>query len=82
MVVSRVDKAGRIVIPLELRRALRLEEGDAVELVLSAEGVSLRKVAPEPKVTVEDGLPVISLGSNTVANDSVLGAIDRGRGVC
>ncbi|WP_084037391.1 AbrB/MazE/SpoVT family DNA-binding domain-containing protein [Haloechinothrix halophila] len=80
MAASRIDKAGRVVIPLELRRALRLEEGGEVELVLSAEGVSLRKVAPEPDVTVEDGLPVISLGGDTVTNDSVLDVIDRDRG--
>lgn len=80
MAASRIDKAGRIVIPLEIRRALRLEEGGEVELVLSAEGVSIRKVAPEPDVTVENGLPVISLGGATVTNDSVLDVIDRDRG--
>lgn len=80
MAASRIDKAGRIVIPLEIRRALRLEEGGEVELVLSAEGVSIRKVAPEPDVTVDNGLPVISLGGATVTNDSVLDVIDRDRG--
>lgn len=80
MAASRIDKAGRIVIPLEIRRALRLEEGGEVELVLSAEGVSIRKVAPEPDVTVENGLPVISLGGASVTNDSVLDVIDRDRG--
>lgn len=80
MAASRIDKAGRIVIPLEIRRALRLEEGGEVELMLSAEGVSIRKVAPEPDVTVDNGLPVISLGGATVTNDSVLDVIDRDRG--
>lgn len=80
MAASRVDKAGRIVIPLEMRRALRLEEGGEVELMLSADGISIHKVAPEPDVTVEDGLPVLSLGGATVTNDSVLDVIDRDRG--
>ncbi|GAA5124553.1 AbrB/MazE/SpoVT family DNA-binding domain-containing protein [Haloechinothrix salitolerans] len=80
MAASRIDKAGRVVIPLEIRRALRLEEGGEVELMLSAEGVSIRKVAPEPDVTVENGLPVISLGGAAVTNDSVLDVIDRDRG--
>ncbi len=80
MAASRIDKAGRIVIPLEIRRALRLEEGGEVELMLSAEGISIRKVAPEPDVTVESGLPVISLGGAAVTNDSVLDVIDRDRG--
>lgn len=80
MAASRIDKAGRIVIPLEMRRALRLEEGGEVELMLSADGISIHKVAPEPAVTVEDGLPVLSLGSATVTNDSVLDVIDRDRG--
>ena len=80
MAASRIDKAGRIVIPLEMRRALRLEEGGEVELMLSADGISILKVAPEPDVTVEDGLPVLSLGGATVTNDSVLDVIDRDRG--
>ncbi|MPY82564.1 MAG: hypothetical protein GEV00_04425 [Actinophytocola sp.] len=80
MAASRIDKAGRIVIPLEMRRALRLEEGGEVELMLSADGISIHKVAPEPDVTVADGLPVLSLGGATVTNDSVLDVIDRDRG--
>ncbi|MGH3516903.1 MAG: AbrB/MazE/SpoVT family DNA-binding domain-containing protein [Haloechinothrix sp.] len=80
MVATRMDKAGRLVVPLELRRALRLEEGGDVELTLSADGVSIRRLAPEPSVTVEDGIPVVSLGGPTVSNDSVLDVIDRDRG--
>lgn len=77
----RIDKAGRLVVPLELRRALRLEDGGEVELSLSADGLCLRRVAPEASVTVEHGIPVVSLGGATVTNDSVLDVIDRDRGV-
>jgi AbrB family looped-hinge helix DNA binding protein len=80
-IATRIDKAGRLVVPLELRRALRLEDGDEVELTLTAEGLMIRRVASEPDVTVEDGIPVVSLGGRTLSNDSVLDAIDQDRGL-
>ena len=43
-VVRRIDDLGRIVIPKEIRRSLRIREGDSLEIYSEGtEGITLRK---------------------------------------
>ena len=43
-IVRRIDELGRIVIPKEIRRTLRLREGDPVEIYTGENGeIVLRK---------------------------------------
>ena len=42
-IVRRMDELGRIVIPKELRRSMRLEEGDEMEIFSEGEGLVVRK---------------------------------------
>ena len=37
-IVRRVDDLGRIIIPNEIRRAMRIKEGDALEIYTTREG--------------------------------------------
>ena len=46
-VVRRIDDLGRIVIPKEIRRTLRIKEGDPLEIFTDREGeVILKKYSP------------------------------------
>jgi transcriptional pleiotropic regulator of transition state genes len=45
-VVRKVDELGRIVIPIELRRTMCIEEKDALEIYVDAEKIILRKYEP------------------------------------
>jgi transcriptional pleiotropic regulator of transition state genes len=45
-VVRRVDELGRIVIPIELRRTLNIEEGDGLEIYTEGEQIILKKYEP------------------------------------
>lgn len=38
-IVRRVDDLGRVVIPKEIRRSMRIREGDPLEIYLTKEGV-------------------------------------------
>lgn len=42
-IVRRVDDLGRVVIPKELRRTLRIREGDPLEIFTESEGITFRK---------------------------------------
>lgn len=42
-IIRRVDDLGRIVIPKEIRRTLRIHEGDPMELCIHEGGVFLKK---------------------------------------
>lgn len=45
-IVRRTDDLGRIVIPKELRRTLRINEGDPLEIFTDGNYVMLRKYEP------------------------------------
>ena len=46
-VVRRIDDLGRVVIPKEIRKTLRIKEGDPLEIFTDKEGeVILKKYSP------------------------------------
>ena len=46
-IVRRIDELGRVVIPKEIRRTLRIREGDPLEIFIDREGeVILKKYSP------------------------------------
>lgn len=46
-IVRRIDDLGRIVVPKEIRRTLRIREGDPLEIFTGREGeVILKKYSP------------------------------------
>ena len=53
-IVRRVDDLGRIVIPKEVRRSLKLKEGDALEIFISNEGELVLKPYFETTRIVDD----------------------------
>ena len=44
--VRKVDELGRIVLPIELRRTLELEDTDALEIFLEDNTIVLKKYQP------------------------------------
>lgn len=45
-VVRKVDELGRVVIPIELRRTMGIEEKDALEIYVDDEKIILKKYEP------------------------------------
>ena len=45
-IVRKVDELGRIVLPIELRRTLGIEEKDRIEIFVDGESIILRKYQP------------------------------------
>ncbi len=46
-IVRRVDELGRVVLPIELRRSLDIEEKDALEIYVDGNSVILKKYEPD-----------------------------------
>lgn len=44
--MRKVDELGRIVLPIELRRTLGIEEKDRIEIFVDGESIILRKYQP------------------------------------
>lgn len=45
-IVRKVDELGRIVLPIELRRTLGIDEKDALEIYVDQEKIILKKYEP------------------------------------
>jgi transcriptional pleiotropic regulator of transition state genes len=45
-IVRKVDELGRVVIPIELRRTLGIEEKDALEIYVDRDSIILKKYEP------------------------------------
>ena len=46
-IVRRIDDLGRVVVPKEIRRTLRIREGDPLEIFTDKEGeIILKKYSP------------------------------------
>lgn len=80
-IVRRIDELGRIVIPKEIRRTLRIREGDPLEIYTDREGgIILRKYSPIGELTAfaRDFADALSstLGQTTIIcdRDTVLAA--------
>ncbi len=52
----RIDKAGRLVLPKSVRSQLGITPETSLELIHSADGVLLRRVAERPSMQQVDGL--------------------------
>lgn len=46
-IVRKVDELGRVVLPIELRRNLNIEEKDALEIYVDGNTVILKKYEPD-----------------------------------
>ena len=76
----KVDRQGRIVIPLSERQRLGLVEGGTLELIPTPEGLVLELRRPARVKIGSYGLPVIVLeDGGTVSNEETLEAIRRVR---
>ncbi|GIP38333.1 AbrB family transcriptional regulator [Paenibacillus sp. J31TS4] len=45
-IVRKVDELGRVVLPMELRRTLGIEEKDPIEVFVDGDKIILRKYHP------------------------------------
>lgn len=46
-IIRRIDELGRIAIPREIRRSLKIKDGDPLEIFFDKDRLTLVKYAPE-----------------------------------
>jgi AbrB family looped-hinge helix DNA binding protein len=54
-----IDKAGRIVVPKEMRDQLHLAPGTPLRVERSGDGLTLVPATPEARLVIENGTPLI-----------------------
>lgn len=51
-IIRKLDRLGRVVVPIEIRRNLDLDSGDCVEITTDGNSVTLKKFELGPKCVV------------------------------
>lgn len=69
-IVRRVDELGRIVLPIEMRRTLNIEEKDSLEIYVEGDNVILRKYQPTC-IFCESTKDLVSLRGKNVCPDCI-----------
>lgn len=69
-IVRKVDELGRIVLPVELRRSLNINEKDPLEIFVENDKVILTKYAPADIFTGETK-DLIDFKGKRVSKDSI-----------
>lgn len=48
-IIRRIDDLGRVVIPKEIRRTMRIREGDPLEVYIEDNKIMIKKYGPSPE---------------------------------
>ena len=69
-VIRRIDDLGRIVIPKEIRKSMRIKNGDSLEIFVDVDSVILKKYSPIE--SVEDAAEKYASTFNQVIKHNVI----------
>jgi transcriptional pleiotropic regulator of transition state genes len=75
-IVRKVDELGRVVIPIELRRTLNIEEKDALEIYVDGQHIILKKYEPAC-IFCEDARDVQEYRGKRICNKCLAELADR-----
>ena len=63
-VIRRIDELGRIVIPKEIRKSLRIKNGESLEVYLDGDSIILKKFIKKEDVVISTGGGIITTKEN------------------
>ena len=70
-VVRRIDDLGRIVIPKEIRKTLRIRDGESLEIFTDNEAITLKKFSVSNDLT-EISQALLDTVSNTIRKNMIV----------
>ena len=69
-IVRKVDELGRIVLPIELRRTLEIEQKDSLEIFTEGNSIILKKYEPAC-IFCGNASDVVTFDSRTVCRECI-----------
>ena len=67
-IVRRIDDLGRVVIPKEIRRTMRIKEGDPLEIFVEGKMIMFKKYQPSTEELSEDCAKFVDKVRNNIAS--------------
>lgn len=67
-IVRRIDDLGRVVIPKEIRRNMKLREGDPLEIFVEGDGIIFKKYVAEGKAVAESCADWVNKNKNSISS--------------
>lgn len=65
-IVRRIDDLGRVVIPKEIRRNMKLREGDPLEIFVEGDGIVFKKYVAGEKAIAESCADWVNKNKNSI----------------
>ena len=75
-IVRRIDELGRVVIPKEIRKTLKIREGDSLEIYVEKNSIILRKFSYLNNFT-STAERMVSIVSNTLKKNIIIVDLDH-----
>lgn len=75
-IVRRIDELGRVVIPKEIRKTLKIREGDSLEIYVEKNSIILRKFSHLNNFT-STAERMVSIVSNTLKKNIIIVDLDH-----
>lgn len=72
-IVRRVDDLGRVVIPKEIRRSMKIREGDPLEIFIEKDGVVLKKYVADEKTISENCADWVNKNKSSIGSVVCIG---------
>lgn len=84
-IVRRIDELGRVVIPKELRKTLRIREGDPLEIYTDKDGLIFKKYSPIATIknyalAVADGIEELTEKTCFITDNDQVVYVSSGKG--
>lgn len=75
-IVRRIDELGRVVIPKEIRKTLKIREGDTLEIYVEKDSIILRKFSHLNNLS-STAKKMVSIVSNTLKKNIIIVDLDH-----
>ena len=67
-IIRRIDELGRVVIPKEIRRNMKIQEGDPLEIFIEDDGIIFKKYIADEKVVAESCADWVNRHKNIISS--------------
>ena len=83
-IVRRIDELGRVVIPKEIRKTLRIKEGDPLEIYTDKENLVISKYSPISSINdfvkiVADGIEEVTQKVCLITDNDTILYLSKGK---